>query len=439
MTYLPAELIKKKKQGGTHSADEIRWLIDSYTHGRLKDYQMSAWAMAVWFKGMDSDEIAVLTDAMFRSGAKFDFSNLSGPRIDKHSTGGIGDKTSILVGPILAAAKVYAPMIAGRGLGHTGGTLDKMEAIPGFRVVLSRQEFESHVAQHYFSMMSQTDDICPADKKLYALRDVTATVDSLPLICGSIMSKKLAEDLTGLVLDVKFGSGALMKKLPDALELAKTLKTTGEKNGIKVAALITNMNEPLGRFAGNAVEVHESYEILQGKTCLHNGHDFYATTRELSVELAAYALLLAGRSDGVVGARAQANELLQSGAALRAFESMMQYQGPADLHRLPNAKYSKELKTSRSGIVQSMDAEAIGMACVELGVGRKAAGDAIDPTAGIEMFVRIGDNIRAGEPLCRYFSNDPSALDHAGLLLGRAIEIGDKSPEKLPLVAKVLA
>jgi len=439
MSYVPSQLIQKKKRGLALTTDEIRWLVNAYTAGVVPDYQMSAWAMAVWFKGMNDDEIAVFTDAMLKSGSRFDFSKLGGPRIDKHSTGGIGDKTSIIVGPILAAAKVYAPMIAGRGLGHTGGTLDKLEAIPGFRVALARAEFEKHVAENYFSIMSQTEDICPADKKLYALRDVTSTVDSLPLICGSIMSKKLAEDLTGLVLDVKFGSGALMKSVNDAMKLAQLLKTTGEKNGLRVIALITNMNEPLGRFSGNAVEVHECYEIMQGKTLLENGHDFYASTRELSLELAACGLLLAGRADDIAGARAHAHELFNSGAALREFEKLLAYQGPSDISKLPHAKFSRVLKAARSGTVQPMDSEVIGMSCVELGVGRKVVGDKIDPAAGIEMFVRIGDNVKAGQPLCRYFSSVESKLDSTEKMLAAAIAVGDGAPERLPLVAKVLS
>ncbi len=439
MSYIPAELIKKKKLGGCHSREELNWLISAFTRGEFTDYQMAAWAMAVWFNGLTDDETTALTNSMLHSGSRFDFSFLNAPRVDKHSTGGVGDKTSLLVGPLLAAAKIYTPMISGRGLGHTGGTLDKLESIPGFRVNLSRKEFQSHVTHHYFAVMGQTADICPADKKLYSLRDVTSTVDSLPLICASIMSKKLAEDLTGLVLDVKFGSGAFMRSIADARKLARTLKAIGEKSGVRVAALLTNMNEPLGRFAGNAAEVLECYEILQGKTFAVGGRDLYAPTRDLSLELSAHALLLSGRVNDLVHARNQIRELLASGAALRAFENLLEHQGPSDISRLPTAKFSKELTATRSGFVSAMQTEAIGLALIELGAGRKTTADHIDPTAGIEMFVRTGDAVSAGAPLCRFFANSAAEFVTVEQLLARALEIGETPPKQIPLVAEVLA
>ena len=439
MSFIPSELIKKKKFGGHHSRDEIRWIVQSFTSGAFKDYQLAAWAMAVWFNGMNDEETAALTDAMFRSGSHFDFSHLNAPRVDKHSTGGVGDKTSLIVGPILAAAQVYTPMISGRGLGHTGGTLDKLESIPGFRVNLSREEFEAHVVNHYFSVMGQTEDICPADKKLYALRDVTSTVDSLPLICASIMSKKLAESLTGLVLDVKCGSGALMKTLPEARRLAALLKATGEKNGLCVKPLITNMNEPLGRFVGNAVEVQECYEILQGRTHILNNHDFYQTTRELSLELAAQALLIAKKSGDIGRARILAAELLVSGAALRAFEKLLQYQGPAEISKLPTARFCAEIKADRAGFVTNMQTERIGLAAVELGCGRRSSEDDIDPSAGIELCVRLGDEIQNDQILCRYFSNSEVAISAAGPILSHAIELGEVCGQRLPLIPEMLA
>ena len=439
VSYIPAELIKKKKLGGHHSHEEIDWLISAFTQGEFTDYQMAAWAMAVWFNGMTADETTALTTAMLRSGSRFDFSSLNAPRVDKHSTGGVGDKTSLLIGPLLAAAHVYSPMISGRGLGHTGGTLDKLESIPGFRVNLSREEFASHVARHYFAVMGQTADICPADKKLYSLRDVTSTVDSLPLICASIMSKKLAEDLTSLVLDVKFGSGALMKNVAEARKLALSLKAIGEKSGIRVTALITNMNEPLGRFAGNAAEVFECYEILQGKTFIADGRDLYAPTRDLSIELSAHALLLSRCVDDLVNARSHVRELLDSGAALRAFENLLEYQGPSDISKLPTAPFSKTLKASRSGFISAIQTETIGLALIELGAGRKTTNDHIDPTAGVEMLVRIGDELSAGAPLCRIFANSDSTFATVERLLVRAIEIDEIPPEPISLIAEVLA
>lgn len=439
MSFIPAELIKKKKSGGHHSREEVAWIVRSFTNGDFKDYQMAAWAMAVWFNGMNDDETAALTEAMFRSGDHFDFSHLPAARVDKHSTGGVGDKTSLLIGPILAAAEVYTPMISGRGLGHTGGTLDKYESIPGFRVNLSRKEFESYVTDHYFSVMGQTKDICPADKKLYALRDVTSTVDSLPLICASIMSKKLAESLTGLVLDVKYGSGALMKTISEARKLALLLKSTGEKNGIRVTALITNMNEPLGRFIGNAVEVQECYEILQGRSHIVNGYDFYQPTRDLSVELSAHAILLAKKSSDIVHARNLATELLVSGAALRSFEKLLEYQGPAEIQKLPVAQFSAEIKARRSGFVTNMQTEQIGLAGIELGCGRKSATDQVDHSAGIEMCVHLGEKIKSGQTLCRYFSNSQNSLVFAEAMLSQAIEIGETDCPRQSLVADTLA
>lgn len=439
MSYIPAELINKKKRGGRHSPEEIGWIISAFTRGEFKDYQMAAWAMAVWFSGMTDDEISALTMAMLQSGSRFDFSGLKSARVDKHSTGGVGDKTSLIIGPLLAACEVYMPMISGRGLGHTGGTLDKLESIPGFRVNLSREEFESHVARHYFAVMGQTADICPADKKFYALRDVTSTVDSLPLICASIMSKKLAEDLTALVLDVKFGSGALMKTLDEARRLARALKSIGEKSGLRVTAVITSMNQPLGRFAGNAVEVFECHEILQGRTCVVGGRDLYEPTRELSITLAAHAVLLTGQVRDIHAAREQVIEQLRSGAALRAFERLLQYQGPADISRLPQAKQSQEVRAQKSGFVRSIKTEAMGLALIELGAGRKTSDAQIDPSAGVEMFLHLGDEVKAGNPLCRFFSNDSSAFSAVEKMMRDAIEIGDAPPGADSLIVEVLA
>ena len=373
MTYNPSEIIKKKKWGEELTRSEIEWLIKSYTANKLPDYQMSAFAMAIWFKGMSDKEISFLTQAMKNSGKVFDFSFLNSPRIDKHSTGGVGDKTSLIVGPILAAAKVHVPMIAGRGLGHTGGTLDKLESIPGFKVNLSAAEFVENVAKYHFALMGQTEDICPADKKLYALRDVTSTVDSLPLICASIMSKKLAEDITGLVLDVKFGSGAFMKTPEQAVALAQLLKKTGDDNGVRVAALITNMNEPLGRFVGNSVEIFECLEILSGKNHLENDIDFYQSTRELSLQLSGYMLYLAKKTSTPDEGYDLASQILKNGSALEQFHLFNQRQGRGDLSALPKAKFTIDFLANDSGHLAALDCEKIGLAFRR--ERRRSAGD----------------------------------------------------------------
>ncbi len=441
MNYLTAELIKKKKHGGTHTKEEIQWLIQNYSSGAVPDYQMAAWAMAVWFKGMQPDEIATLTATMRDSGSRFHFAHLKRPRIDKHSTGGVGDKTSLIIGPILAAAGVAVPMIAGRGLGHTGGTIDKMQSLPRFRLDLSCEEFSTMIERHHFALIGQTANICPADKKFYALRDVTSTVDSLPLICASIMSKKLAEDLTGLVLDVKFGSGAFMKTIDDAVALATLLKSTGEKNGLRVTAVISNMNEPLGRFVGNSVEVHECAEIMAGQKFVDNGVDYYENTRELSLILSGHMLFLAERAANPEEGYSQAREILQSGAALREFKNLLTRQGPSVLKDLPKARYHYEISATHSGVLTAIDTEKIGLAAVEIGAGRKQSSDQLDYTAGIEIGCRLGQAVTRGQLLFRLFANSNSYFQSAASLVESALTIeGERSHaiDLLPLVAKVL-
>ncbi len=435
---LPAEMIQKKKRGGAHTQEEIDWWIREFTRDAIPDYQMAAWAMAVCFQDMTAAETAWLTLAMKRSGLHFDFSHLNAPRIDKHSTGGVGDKTSLIIGPILAAAEVYTPMIAGRGLGHTGGTLDKLESIPGFRVMLAQKEFETNVEKHFFSLMGQTKEICPADRKLYALRDVTATVDSIPLICASIMSKKLAEDLTGLVLDIKYGNGAFMKTLAQAQKLANTLKQTGEHNGVEVHALITDMNQPLGCYAGNSLEVQECFEILQGKTKFLNGVDFYETNRELSLQLAAHGLLLAKKAKTLAEAYTLAQMLVSSGAALKAFMSLCEYQGPARIDRLPVAKFSSVVESDRAGIVNSIHTEKLGLTLIDLGAGRRKTDDKIDPSAGVEMCVRVGDRIEKGQPLLKAYCDSRVWNEDAHSQLKSVFAVSNDAPQALPLIAQVI-
>lgn len=441
MSISPAVLIHQKRMGGAHTQEEIQWLIRSYTSGELPDYQMSAWAMAVCFQGLSDDETAWLTASMRDSGHKLNFSHLKAPRIDKHSTGGVGDKTSLIVGPILAACEIYTPMIAGRGLGHTGGTLDKFESIPGFRIHLDEENFTRNVEKYFFSVMGQTEQICPADKKFYSLRDVTGTVDSLPLICGSIMSKKLAEDLSGLVLDIKFGSGAFMKKIDQAEALANLLKSTGEKNGLKVHALLTNMDQPLGRFAGNAPEVQECIDILQGKSKPSEiaDRDDYADTRELSLELAAHGIFLAGKAKDLKSALQQARSALESGSAWNCFEKLMEYQGPAKWDKLPQAPFEKIIQAPRSGFLQHINTEKLGLASIELGVGRKKSNDRVDPAAGIEILVRPGDPVEKSQPLFRLLSSTQKNLSPAAELVNSCLKLSDTSTQKyLPLISKVI-
>lgn len=438
MKFLPAEMIQKKKRGGVHTQVEIENWIQEFTRGTIPDYQMSAWAMAVCFQGMTAPETAWLTLAMKKSGTSFNFSHLKAPRIDKHSTGGVGDKTSLIIGPILAAAEVYNPMIAGRGLGHTGGTLDKLESIPGFRINLTQKEFESNIEKHFFSLMGQTAEICPADRKLYALRDVTATVDSIPLICASIMSKKLAEDLTGLVLDVKYGNGAFMKSLAQAEMLARTLKETGEHNGVQVHALLTDMSVPLGCFAGNSLEIFECVEIMQGKSKLIAGTDMYESTRELSLQLAAHGLFLAKKTQTLKEAYALAKHLLETGAAMKAFEKMCEYQGPARLDQLPVADFKTTVTAQASGCVTSIQTEKLGLALIDLGAGRRKTDDKIDPSAGIEMCVRVGDRIEKGQPLLIAYCQKNTWSESLQSQLRDAFAISNDAAQGLPLIAQVI-
>jgi pyrimidine-nucleoside phosphorylase len=439
MAFIPAELIAKKKSGAAHSAEEIQWIVNAFTSGELPDYQMSAWAMAVCFQGMNGDEVAVFTAAMRDSGKKFSFSHLNAPRIDKHSTGGVGDKTSLIIGPLMAAAEVYTPMIAGRGLGHTGGTLDKLESIPGFRVHLSRDEFSRLVQEKHFALMGQTADICPADRKLYSLRDVTATIDSIPLICGSIMSKKLSEDLTGLVLDVKFGNGAFMRTLEDAENLATWLKKTGDNNGVKTHALLTNMNSPLGRFSGNACEIEECLAIMRNEKFIDGDTDYFADTRELSLQLTAHGLYLGKKAASVEDGYKLAEQLLESGAAYKKFIELCKYQGPSDIDHLPKAKHSKTITSPASGTLHEIDTKQLGLSLVELGAGRKVSADPVDYSAGLEMQVKLGQSIERGQPFMRIFGENESRVKEAARMASSAFILSMSSPTKvLPLVAKVI-
>src|SRR5881398_402618 len=362
------DLIRKKRDSGELSREEIDFLVAGYTRGEIPDYQMAAWLMAVWIRGMNRTELAALTEVMLHSGQVLNHSDIPGKKVDKHSTGGVGDKTSLILAPLVAAAGLVVPMISGRGLGHTGGTLDKLESIPGFNVNLSVEQFRRVLGACGCAMIGQTAEIAPADRKLYALRDVTGTVESPYLICASIMSKKLAEGIDGLVLDVKTGSGAFMKKEEDAAFLAELMVETGERMGKQVIALITDMDQPLGNMIGNSLEVAECIAILRGE-----GPD---DVHDLCLELAAWMSHLGGSAANLNEAKSKAETLLKSGQAMETFRKMVELQGGDtsvidDPQRLPQAKYSLDVTSPRAGYVTAIQCESIGTACVILGGGRE--------------------------------------------------------------------
>ena len=433
--FLAAELIKKKRSGGEHGLDEIKFLIDGFVQGALPDYQMSAWLMAVYFKGMTTKETATLTDVMLHSGRVLDFSKSKSLAVDKHSTGGVGDKTSMILAPIAAAAGVTVPMIAGRGLGHTGGTLDKLESIPGFSVSLSLEKFARQVESIGVAIIGQTKEICPADKKIYALRDVTATVESLPLICASIMSKKIAEGIGALVLDVKFGSGAFMKTLDEADELAKKLMGIGAVHGKKVAALLTNMEQPLGRFIGNSLEIGECVAILKNETFL--GRNDFDDCRELSLKLAGQMIWLGGLATDAENGYAKAKSALESGAAFKKFEEICQAQG-GELSRLPLPLEKFDVLAPASGFIGAIDTEQIGYAALGLGAGRIKSSDELDLTAGIEIHKKLGEEVLAGEKLYTLYVRDSSSASKFESARDRVLSATTISLQK-PRVAALIA
>ena len=430
------DTIRRKRDGGELSRFEIESLVAAYTRDEIPDYQVAAWLMAVVLRGMSRAETAALTDAMLRSGEVLDLSSLPGKKVDKHSTGGVGDKTSLVLAPLVAAAGVFVPMISGRGLGHTGGTLDKLESIPGFNVNLPVEKFRRLLETCGCAMIGQTAEIAPADRKLYALRDVTGTVESPYLICASIMSKKLAEGIDALVLDVKTGSGAFMKNEKDAAFLAELMVETGERMGKKVVALITDMDQPLGNAIGNALEVVEVIEILHGKGP--------ADLRELCLELAGWMLFLGGAADSVKSGRERSEQLIGSGEAFARFRQMVELQGGDpravdDPQKLPRAKNATILRSSKSGFLASLQSEQIGTACVILGGGRERKEDSVDPAVGIVLHKKIGDAIKAGEALATVHYNDESRASRALRLLESSYGIDDSLPrEKRPLVHRVI-
>jgi pyrimidine-nucleoside phosphorylase len=431
------ELIHRKRDGETLPSEAIAGLVDGFTRGDVPDYQMAAFCMAVFFRGMDEAETLALTRAMLHSGDVLDLSDIPGAKVDKHSTGGVGDKVSLPLAPLAAACGVKVPMISGRGLGHTGGTLDKLEAIPGFRVDLPVERFRELVGSVGACLIGQTARLAPADRKLYALRDVTATVESIPLIAGSIMSKKLAEGIDGLVLDVKVGSGAFMKRRDDARALARTLAAIGRGMGKQVTALLTNMDQPLGRAVGNALEVVESVELLEG-----GGP---ADLRECTVELTAEMLLLAHVAADLPAARRAVEAAIADGRGLRKLEEIVEAQGGdpralRDRARLPRAPRTLEVPAPAGGVVTAIDTEAIGLAAVALGAGRARVEDRVDPAVGILVHRKLGDRVEKGEPLATIHHGERGeAPERVAARLAAAWRIGREAAPPAPLLLERLS
>jgi pyrimidine-nucleoside phosphorylase len=423
------DIIQKKRDGLELSESEINFLLSGYTRGDITDYQMSAFAMAVFFKSMSGTELAHFTQGMLHSGQVLDLGPLAQIAVDKHSTGGVGDKISIPLAPAVAACGVVVPMISGRGLAHTGGTLDKLESIPGFNVNLSVSQFMAQLQRLGCSLIGQTGEIAPADKKLYSLRDVTATVDCIPLIASSIMSKKLAEGIQGLVLDVKFGSGAILTDIAEATKLAKTMVDIGTRMGKNVAARLTNMDQPTGIMVGNSLEILESLDVLEGKGPVD--------TVEFVTEFGAEMLVLGGVCTDHQQGRAKIREVLSNGKAMEKFAQIIEAQGGNpricdDRALLGKAQSQIAIKATTTGFLQSMDTRSIGIAGMMLGAGRQKVSDNVDPLVGIEVHVRLGDEVREGQTLFVMHSNGKGE-EQARALIEGALHIGDKQPAPPPL------
>ncbi len=430
---LVVPLIERKREGRTLTPEEWSALVAGYTAGRIPDYQMSALLMAVMWRGLERQELAALTDAMIASGQRLTFEGWSMPRVDKHSTGGVGDKVSLVLAPLVAACGVAVPMMSGRGLGHTGGTLDKLEAIPGFRTDLSLGEAKAQLQKLGVVLIGQTPEIAPADKRLYALRDVTSTVEAIPLISASIMSKKLAEGLTGLVLDVKHGSGAFLPETERGLELARTMIALGEDRGCPTVALLTAMDRPLGRACGNALETEEAILALRGE----GPEDLMEVTYALGVEM----LLAGGIEPTAAKARQRLENALSSGLAAEKFEQVIEAQGGnpkvvEDPSTLPQAQAVEVFAAPDTGVVTRVEPRAIGRAIVAMGGGRTRVEDTVDASVGFVITVKPGDKVLAGEPIASVFARDPAGVELAFDALREAIVIGDRLAQRpLPLVS----
>jgi pyrimidine-nucleoside phosphorylase len=430
------DLIRKKRDSGEHSREEIDFLISGYTCGDIPDYQMAAWLMAVWIRGINPSELAALTETMLYSGQVLNLARIPGRKVDKHSTGGVGDKTSLILAPIAAAAGLTVPMISGRGLGHTGGTLDKLESIPGFNVNLSLDEFYSVLRECGMGLIGQTAEIAPADKKIYALRDATSTVENVGLICASIMSKKLAEGIDALVLDVKTGSGAFMKREEDSVLLAELMVETGQRMEKKVVALITDMNQPLGRMAGHSNEIAECIDVLNGGGS--------ADLVQLSMELSAWMFFLGDRTKSVEDGRLLAEAMITSGQAKEKFKQCIRLQGGDervidDPKLLPQPKSRIDVLSPSAGFLTATNCEQLGTALATLGGGREKKEDTIDHAVGLEFHKRIGDRVEKGEPLVTIHYNSGAKLAEAQSLIAASYEIGEAAPgESLPLLRRII-
>ncbi len=424
------DLIVKKRDGGNLTKEEIFFWINGYVNGEVPDYQTAAMLMAIYYEGMAEEELGNLTMAMAQSGDMVDLSPISGCKVDKHSTGGVGDKTTMIIGPIVAANGVKVAKMSGRGLGFTGGTIDKLEAIPGFRTALDREEFFRIVNEHGISVAGQSGNLVPADKKMYALRDVTGTVESIPLIASSIMSKKLASGSDAILLDVKTGSGAFMKNIEDAEKLAETMTSIGRHWGRRMAAMITNMDQPLGMAVGNTLEVIEAIETLKG--------DGPEDLTQLCLDLAAEMMVLAGKGSRDI-CRRMAWETLTSGRAFEKWKEMVRAQG-GDVtlmdhpERFPAAPYSRNILAPCDGYIAHLDAEGCGIAASLLGAGRAKKEDRIDVTAGIRFLKKCGDPVKKGEPVALLYTSVQEYLDKAEEKMRQSLEIADNPPPKLPMV-----
>lgn len=426
------DLIRKKRDGGELSHEEIAFLVNGYTQGHIADYQMSAFLMAVFFRGMSAAETVTLTQQMIHSGVIVDLSELPGRKVDKHSTGGVGDKTSLILAPLAAAAGVWVPMVSGRGLGHTGGTLDKLESIPGFRVGLTLDEYKQVLKTTGLVLIGATKEIAPADKKIYALRDVTATVESIPLITASILSKKVAEGIDGLVMDVKFGDGAFMKSFEQARQLAQSLASVGRGLGLDIRVLLTDMNQPLGQAVGNALEVIECIEVLKG----HGPADL----KHLSVELAAHMVLLGQKAASLDAARSLVEQQINNGMGLEKLRKVIAAQGGDplvvdDYARMPQAAHRAEVVAPVGGFVADIKAETIGLAAMQLGAGRELIDSVIDPAVGLVLHKKVGDQVQAGESLATIYYNDAGKMEQARQMVAQAYSYSDAPPAARPLVA----
>ena len=429
------EIIKKKRDGKPLSPEEVHFLIAGYTKGKIPDYQFSAFLMSAYINGLDEEETSMLTKEMLYSGRVLNLNKIKGPKIDKHSTGGVGDKTSLILAPIAAAAGVNVPMISGRGLGHTGGTLDKLESIPGFRTDLSLNEYKAALKRTGAVLIGQTKEIAPADKLIYSLRDVTATVESIPFITASIMSKKLAEGIDGLVLDVKTGNGAFMKTTKDSVKLARSLIDTAKTFDKKVIAVITNMNQPLGKYIGNWLEVYEAVNTLKGET----GEDLY----ELSTLLAGAMIFLGGKAESIEEGTEISKKLIGSGRAYEKFKEIIVAQGGDTKYiehpeRYPRSRYVEKFISIKDGYLSDIDNYMLGMGAMELGAGRKTKEDKIDPKAGIIFYFKIGDYVKRGETIAELHSSSKSGIEYVKDMLNNAVSFS-KDPVKRPkLIKKIL-